>query len=200
MITLDSGKPCITLTKVCRLLSLILESLSGNETFLKIPIIRQRTNYSCGAASLLAVLRFFNAYKGNEVGLYGKLRISKEDGTSPDSIVRVAKQYGLQAKVKENLSIYDLHKLLDKKIAVILDIQAWKTRQNKSYARDYRDGHYVVLIGIQKGMVYLMDPSLDRRYGYLPIGQLMDRWHDQESTKKYMRTGILISNDRKKQL
>ena len=56
-----------------------------------VPDVRQSTPYSCGAAALQAVLNYYGVYK-RERALMDMLKTSEGMGTSPDNIVRVAKE------------------------------------------------------------------------------------------------------------
>jgi hypothetical protein len=72
-----------------------------------VPDVRQSTNYSCGAAALQAVLSYYGIDK-RERALMDMLKTSESTGTSPDNIVRVARELGLQAEVREKLEYGDI--------------------------------------------------------------------------------------------
>lgn len=178
---------------------------------LPVPIVQQATDYSCGAAALLAVLEYWNAYEGTESSLYPLLNTTPADGTEPDKIASLAADLGLHASYKDGMTIEELRDALDRGHTVILDIQAWhenETRkQNPRAPRrepDWReiwdDGHYVVLIAMDDDTAYFMDPSAGASYGFIPIPELLDRWHDYEDRNgrvwRYFNLGITIYGEK----
>lgn len=168
------------------------------ETFLPVPIMRQATDYSCGAASLLAVLYYWKTYGGTESSLYLSLKTSEEYGTDYKKIGEVAKQFGLEAQDQENLTLSDLRQALKREETVILDLQAWRDSKNKHipWSETWEDGHYVVLIAMDNHYAYVMDPSAGPGYAYLSLKELLERWHDYENRKgyiqRYYQLGIII--------
>lgn len=179
--------------------------------FLPIPIVQQSTDYSCGAAALLAVLQYWNAYDGNESSLYPLLNTTPEDGTEPDKIASLAADLGLRASYKDGMTIDELHEALNKGRTVILDIQAWHEAETRkqgprlpgrepNWRELWEDGHYVVLIALDDEFAYFMDPSAGPAYGFIPIPELLDRWHDYEDRNgrvwRYYNLGITIYGDK----
>ena len=63
------------------------------------------------------------------------------------------------------------------------------------WSQRWQDGHYVVLAGLDEHYAYLMDPSTPERYTYLPLPELIERWHDYEDRdgriRRYFQTGIV---------
>src|SRR6185312_16233927 len=109
---------------------------------LALPLAPQETDFSCGAASLLSVLRYWRAFDGAEKDLYGVLGTTPADGTEPPKLVEAARRYGLRARWAENLEPADLRRALARGEAAILDIQAWPDKPPKSWRDDWDDGHY----------------------------------------------------------
>jgi predicted double-glycine peptidase len=165
---------------------------------LKVPLVRQATTYSCGAAALLSVLFYWRVYDGNESSLYAELGTTPENGTPPESIARVATRFGLTSQVKTGMTLSDLRGALARGATVILDIQAWRDPGGGPPAwRDrWEDGHYVVLIGMDERRAYVMDPSTAGGYGWIPLAELEDRWHDYEDRGgrrvEWVRAGIVL--------
>ena len=166
-----------------------------------IPDVRQSTTYSCGAAALQAVLSYYGVDK-RERALMDMLKTTEKDGTSPENIVRVAKELGFQADPRENLTFEDLEKAFREGIPVILDIQAWTDAplEKHSWASDWEDGHYVILIGIDEQFVYVEDPSLLGTRGIIPRQEFLDRWRDytgeppyDPTDRAYIQLGIFIT-------
>ena len=163
--------------------------------YLPLPIAVQETNYSCGAASALSVLKYWQAYAGSESSLYELLGTRPKDGTPPEGLARGLVKLGLKAEVKEGMTLGELRAALGRGDSVILDIQAWREDQDTPWSQRWEDGHYTVLIGMDEHYAYLMDPSTPERYTYLPLAELLDRWHDYEDRdgqiRRYRHMGIL---------
>jgi predicted double-glycine peptidase len=168
---------------------------------LRLPIVEQETSYSCGPAALLSILKYWQNYSGQEADLYAPLNTTPEDGTNPRGLVSGAQSFGLSAVQKEGMSIQDLRQNLSQGDTVILDIQAWDESNlgpdKVDWENKWEDGHYIVLIGIDAENAYFMDPSMDRnRYGYIPLKELLRRWHDYEvengQRREYRNLGVII--------
>jgi predicted double-glycine peptidase len=160
-----------------------------------VPITEQEQDYSCGAAAALAVLRYWQAYGGDERSLYELLGTSPKDGTPPENIARGLSRFGLASELRENMTLEDLRAALRRGDSVILDIQAWRDDEDTPWSERWEDGHYVVLTGMDEHYAYVMDPSTPERYTYLPLPELLERWHDYEdrdgSVRRYYQTGII---------
>lgn len=153
-----------------------------------IPDVRQSTNYSCGAAALQAVLHYWGVDL-REGELMVALRTDPERGTNPDAIVRVARNFGLKAGLREGLTVADLEDSLGRGVPPIVDIQAWTNTDLKNshfhWADDWEDGHYVVLIGVEGENLVFEDPSLLGTRGFIPRAEFLDRWRDYEGEPPY---------------
>jgi predicted double-glycine peptidase len=167
--------------------------------YLRVPLMPQATNYSCGAAALNALLHYWRVYDGNESSLYPLLRTTPEDGTHPDRLVAGARHHGLKAELREGLGLPDLEEALRRRETAILDIQAWQENDPTpdDWTDNWEDGHYVVLVGLDKDYLYVMDPSTHLSYGYIPRAELPGRWHDYETVagkrREYKRMAVFIS-------
>jgi predicted double-glycine peptidase len=160
------------------------------DIFLQIPIVRQSTSYSCGAASFLAILGYYG-YDPYEKQVMNALGTTL-GGTDPDDFPKAAKKFELQAKLKENMTIDDVKKNIKNKVPVVLGIQAWGEKED--YSEEWDDGHYVVAIGYDKEGFYLMDPS-QMGYSYVSFKDLEKRWHDRmkDNKIKFVHLGIVVS-------
>ena len=158
---------------------------------LPVPLVRQATTYSCGAAATAAVLRYWKVFDGGESALYARLETTEKDGTDPRAMQRVAREFGLKAELAEGMGIPELRRRLARGETVILDIQAWAEDDPTpgDYSDNWEDGHYVVLVGLDGANAYVMDPSVSAAYGWLPLTELPSRWHDYED-----RSGVVWRN------
>ncbi|MBI5209731.1 MAG: C39 family peptidase [Elusimicrobia bacterium] len=164
--------------------------------YLPVPVTVQETSYSCGAAAALAVLRYWKAYAGGERSLYELLDTRPKDGTPPENIADGLARLGLAASLRENMSLDDLRAALRRGESAILDIQAWREDESTPWSDRWEDGHYVILIGMDERYAYLMDPSTEEGYAYLPVAELLERWHDYEDRggiyRRHYQLGILV--------
>lgn len=149
------------------------------------PLLEQTTSYACGPAALLSVLRYWDVFKGSETALHEPLDTHPDHGTEPEKLVEVAKKYGLEATQKTETSLDDLRAGLGRGELVILDIQAWRWGDDlKTPWKDtWERGHYVVLVGMDERYAYVSDPLTPEGYCYLPLKELLERWHDYEDRR-----------------
>lgn len=144
-----------------------------------LPDVRQSTGYTCGAAALQAVLAYWG-FPEREDRLVARLHSTPEAGTHPADIVRVAREFGLEADLRERLALADLEAALAAGTTAIVDLQAWRERTDVPWTETWDDGHYMVLLGMDAGSLYFEDPSLLGVRGVIPRPQFVDRWHDYE--------------------
>lgn len=159
---------------------------------LGVPLVRQATGYSCGAAALLAVLRYWRAYDGDERSLYAALDTTEADGTEPDAIERVARAHGLDARWRTGATVDELRAAAAVGSTVIVDLQAWRDRAAGDWASDWDDGHYVVMVALDDKYLYAMDPSVDAAYDFVALGELARRWHDEYRDHRRFEHGALF--------
>lgn len=172
---------------------------------LPLPLVRQQTGYSCGPAAMLSILKYWQGFEGNERDLYDIFKTSEEEGTHPLNLVAGARQFGLFAQFLEGMTLDQVRAYLKDGYTVILDIQAWTEEgtnpDNVDWENRWDDGHYVVLVGMDRKYSYFMDPSMDGgKYGYIPNEELLRRWHDweEEDGKRhdYYHEGIIFKGNK----
>ena len=115
----------------------------------------------------------------------------------------MAREFGLQAELRESLKLEDLESALQESTTVIVDLQAWREKQDLSWNETWDDGHYMVLLGINEKNLYFEDPSLLGTRGFIPRREFLDRWYDYEGSpplteksRKYIRTAIFIEDQK----
>lgn len=166
------------------------------------PLVRQQQDYSCGPAAMSAVLQYFGVWKGREQELYKLLETSTIHGTLPENLALGARHFGLTATVEQLMTVEKLRALLAEGKTVILELQAWRepAKPQKRWRDTWADGHYVVLIGMDAEFAYCMDPSTEGAYTYLPLRELIERWHDinevrQDPAKQRdLQLGVVIGS------
>jgi ABC-type bacteriocin/lantibiotic exporter with double-glycine peptidase domain len=144
----------------------------------------------------MGVLEYWQVFDGPESNLFKPLDTTPADGTHPLAITNLARKYGLRAEMRSRMGIQDLRTALRDGMTVIVDIQAWPEKPVTDWKNNWEDGHYVVLVGMDEHFAYFMDPSAHGAYAYLPLAELLDRWHDYENrggvVERFEGLGILI--------
>jgi len=158
---------------------------------LGVPDVSQATDYTCSASALEAVLGYYNTDLP-ETLLATELGATPKDGAPPDAIVRVARAHGLAAEVREGVTRADLAAELAQRHPVIVDLQAWADKPPASWANDWEDGHYVVLVAIEHDTFVFEDPSVAGSRSFLSAGELDARWHDEDANRRHDHTAILF--------
>ncbi len=165
---------------------------------LGVPAVEQATDYSCGPATLTAVLRYWKRPVACEQDLYQPLHTTPKDGTEPYMLEKVARERGLEAEYRIGASVDDLRRALAAGTTVILDLQAWRDTK-KPWSDDWDDGHSVVLVAIDGDRLYAMDPSADRGFSWMTLDELAQRWHDFEmrdgQRRNLQHMAVFVSGD-----
>jgi predicted double-glycine peptidase len=166
-----------------------------------VPDTRQSTEYSCGAAALQAVLGYWGRDVGEE-DLRELLNTDPESGTYPEDILRVARELGLEAEYRENLTLEEIETSVVRGVPVIVDCQAWRSPAsgNEPWADDWVDGHWMVIIGLDDENVYFEDPYILGSRGFMSRQEFEERWHnprgwDESDTVKQIHLGIFIRGE-----
>ncbi len=155
---------------------------------LNFPELRQTFDYDCGAEVLQAVLVYYGREVSEEVVL--KLaKTSKEEGTAISRILGTLEHFGLLFD-KRVLTVGDLKMYIDRKIPVIILLQAWR-EEKIDYAKDFDDGHWVVVIGYDDDRIIFEDPYTFER-SFLVEEELNERWHGQEDGQAINHLGIAV--------
>ena len=145
---------------------------------INLPSIRQTTDYTCGAASLLSVLNYYGLYEDSEIDLAEELESDEDWGTDPVNIVKVAQRYGLVTHEHTRMTIESLAEFVRGGIPVIVAYQAWSEEEDH-WQDCWLDGHYSVVVDVDSENVYFEDPSLGAgEIGFIPAGEFLARWHD----------------------
>ncbi len=158
-------------------------------TVLNFPQVRQSTDYSCGASAVRAVL----VYYGKDIRedqLIQTMHTSKENGTDPKNMMQYLRKQAFKVDFG-TMTVQKLKEYIDKKIPVIVLIQAWADDE-KEYKETLDNGHYAVVIGYTDTKFLFEDPSIYER-GYLTFDEFEKRWKDISSEGKiYTKCGIAV--------
>ena len=153
---------------------------------LMFPELRQTYNYDCGANAIQSILGYYGI--DTRESKIMKIAGTTKAGTTIKGIIKTLKKFGLKTKAGE-MTISQIKKYIDKKIPVILVLQAWFKKKKPDWEKDWKDGHYVVAIGYDKNKFYFEDPSSELRT-YLTYDELDKRWHEKVNKKIYIHFGI----------
>jgi len=159
-----------------------------------VPDLRQATSYTCGVAALQSVMVYFGIEPEGEKDLARELGTTYKDGTDPAQIAKVARKHGLGAEIKEHLTLADLEGYVRRGIPVMVTYQAWTDKKHVDWKKDWVDGHYSVVVGMDSKNVYLEDPSILGSVGKIPRQEFLDRWHDTDrKQRKLQNLGIVFT-------
>ncbi|MBS3175264.1 C39 family peptidase [Candidatus Woesearchaeota archaeon] len=114
---------------------------------LQIKPFMQKTGFSCGPASLKIVLEYYGIHKTEKQLV--RLTNCTYYGTNAKNLLKTAEILGLKGFIIENAKLNDIKKyVVNKKIPVIVD---WFSEN---------DGHYSVIVDINKENIYFIDPEI----------------------------------------
>ena len=155
---------------------------------LDFPSLRQIYDHDCGANALQGILAYYGI-ELNEETVMKYAKTNKKDGTSSTNICRTLKKFKLKYKAK-SMDINEVKDFIDKKVPVLIVLQAWKEKNN-DYENEYKHGHWVVAIGYDKNRIIFEDPGSFNRT-FLKKRELIIRWHDKINGQKFINHGIAV--------
>jgi len=152
------------------------------------PFKRQIYSYDCGASCMETVLTYFG-YDEREDHIM-KIAGTDKKGTSIEGLLKVAKKFGLKYKARDNMTIDDLKKCINRRRPCITSIQAGGNKAKKNWEDGWQNGHFVVPIAYDYKNLYFEDPASDYRT-FLSFEEMERRWHDQDAGgRKLIHFGI----------
>jgi predicted double-glycine peptidase len=163
---------------------------------------RQITDYSCGASALRAVLSHWGR-EVDEAELMALLHTNSEVGTHPEAIASGARSLGFDAEVMENVTLDQVERFTADRVPVIALAQVWLSERepDRPLMDIWDNGHYVVLLGVDKDYVYFQDPFIQMSKAFVPRRTFEAHWHqvmggDLESNPKLIHVGIIVRGRR----
>jgi predicted double-glycine peptidase len=151
---------------------------------IRVPSVKQGTNFSCGSVATLALLRYWraDAYAHvQESDLYLPLQTTCERGTEPQPMAAFLNTLpGMAAEYRHsNVTLGDLERAVDARQPPIVDLQAWRDGE-APWRETWDAGHYVIMVGYDDERAFFMDPCTmtPGRYAFLTRAELDERWHD----------------------
>ena len=127
----------------------------------KLPLVKQKTNHTCGAASLLCVLRFYKQRGLKEEELAKEMKADAHRGVASRNLCLVAKRHGLKARRRQGLKLSDIRDELRNSHAVIVDFQAWRSHREQRFPVEKDLGRWALRRGPGHGpQTYLAHGSV----------------------------------------
>jgi ABC-type bacteriocin/lantibiotic exporter with double-glycine peptidase domain len=158
---------------------------------LRLPLVRQATDYTCGVAALQSVFAYYGEDLREDL-LARALRANRHEGTRCKRIETLARKHGYDVQVVEECSLDELKRFIAAGKPVLVLLQAWPDKE-VDFSKDWKDGHYVVAVGFNTESVYFMDPSTSGQYVYIPASQFERRWHDVDGHTRLQHFAMAIS-------
>lgn len=113
----------------------------------------------CGPATLKIILSYYQIDKSEE-NLARMCNVSEDLGTDDKSLKKAAEGLGFKVEIKNFSTLNDIKNWLEKDVPVIVD---WFTRGRSDYSdSEVADGHYSVVMGLDKENIYLQDPEIGK--------------------------------------
>jgi predicted double-glycine peptidase len=163
-----------------------------NCTRIDFPTLRQVSTYDCGASALQMILQYYGIDEREEK-IMESIHTNTKEGTKTEDIIKYLKRKGF--KVSDGvLTINELKKYIDKKIPVIVVLQAWVDKKTPNWEKGYTNGHYAIVIGYTDNSIIFSDPSSINET-YLSYDEFLKRWHDEgEDKERLINYGIVPYN------
>ncbi len=166
-------------------------SVRAVTNFIKVPLARQATAYTCGPTALQSVLYHYGQELRQDL-LAAALKSDPNTGTSYIEIVNFAQSLGFEVAVYFDLTADELRKFIDAGQPVIVAIQAWPATA-VDWTTDWNDGHYAVAVGYDQDNFYFMDPYTLGNYTFIPTAEFLNRWHDMAGSMRVNHLAIVVS-------
>lgn len=156
---------------------------------LNFPEERQTYTYDCWAKATQSVLNYY--WIDVRENIIMKTAWTTKDGTPIAWIEKVAHKNWLKTTI-EHMNITKIKDYVDKKIPVIVVLQARSNKNHPDRKNDWSDWHYVVVIWYDKTKLYFEDPASIYRT-YLFNQEFKDRRHDKDiNNRPYIHYGIAV--------
>lgn len=172
-------------------LLLLLLGCSTAHRELAVPDVRQATDYTCGASALQAVLAYYGIESREDI-LVRELGADPNAGVNPPAIIRVARDRGLTAELRQGMTVDEIAAIIRTGSPVLVALQAWSDEPRSTYRDDWDDGHYAIIVAVEQDLIVFEDPSVLGSRSVLSRGEFEDRWHDTDGTHRYVQMGIIF--------
>jgi len=168
----------------------IIPLIDQTSEFLKLAQVepyQQKTQYSCSAACLKAVLEHWGADRFAEHEIMYAIGVRDRGGAEVDEITRGAQKLGFDAYDKRFSSLDEAKAITDQGIPIIADFQSFNNPGK---------GHYVVITQIDDNVVHLMDPNTDGNQRVITRAECEQRWWDKTMAPPHnlmVKWGVVVT-------
>lgn len=155
---------------------------------------RQAFDFDCGARALQAVMGYYGVDIRGDV-LLDELEADPELGVPPERLIAVAGRHGFDVESGTGWSVEDVKRYVREGHPVIVLLQAWaKSYMSiKDWKNHFDDGHYAIVMGYNRNVLFFEDPASFRR-AWLRENEFLARWHDRDprTGEKLFRFGMVL--------
>jgi predicted double-glycine peptidase len=167
---LISGAQKVLSSKPIQHIIPLLDQASEFAKLAQVQPYQQKTQYSCSAACLKAVLEHWGADRYAEHEIMHAIGVRDKGGAEVDQITEGAKKLGFEAYDKCFESMEAAKAITDQDTPIIADFQSFNNPGK---------GHYVVITKIDDDVVHLMDPNTDGNTRVITRAECEQRWWDR---------------------
>lgn len=144
--------------------------------------VKQSKDYTCGPASLKAVLSYYRIETDEET-LERLSGCTKESGTSHTGLIKVIENLGLKQESKYNASIDDIIKKINEGLPVIVHY----------FLPERNDEHYSVVLGYNKANLFILNVLYGKEIKYSKA-EFEKNWFCKLYEDKGKRWMMAVSN------
>lgn len=127
---------------------------------------QQIEQYSCGAATLKAVLAHWGEHHDERM-LIDLIDVDPKRGSTVEQVAGAARQLGFESRPYQFRDLDELRALTDRDIPVIIAVRSFN-RPNQ--------GHFVVAVDVGDNHVEIMDPNTPGNWRIVGRDELDRRW------------------------
>jgi trk system potassium uptake protein len=153
----------------------------------------QTYDFDCGVKAMQLVLAYYGIELREDYLI--KVLESGANGTNVRKMISLSKSLGFEVLADSGFTLDKIRHYVDQNRPVIVPIQAWadKNMSPDDWEKDDNDGHYVIIVGYQPGIIIFEDPSSFRKT-WLSEDEFLARWHDvdPETQDKLERFAIIL--------
>jgi predicted double-glycine peptidase len=171
--------------------------LSNNRSIIRVPIVTQATDYTCGVAAALSVLFYWDMQQDYYESTLAKyLGANEKDGVISERIKSFAKSHSFRVISKLDMGLDELKGFIHDGKPVIVLLQAWPNSMKTPWKKKWGDGHFAVAVGYDAERIFFMDPSTIDNYTYISNEEFLERWHDVDGDKRVRHLGLVLWKNR----
>jgi len=153
---------------------------------LKVPHNAQKTSYTCGPASVMSVLQYFNKEIESEAQAAQDIGTTVSQGSRSGQLAKYMRSHGCHVRISHNTSFAQICAAVKAKRPVIVLFQRSKKKDT------WKDGHWAVVVGCTKTHIVLSDSAVLKKRSRLLYDTFEKRWYDYNGKKKSYRVALFV--------